>query len=135
MAKGAALVRLAVSALEAVRRYVDAGPQVRACAGSVFEGTLILFKNVAPPAPDGTQEVVLTFRVLRAGDGPAPKFLIVQTTLPASHPVQPGARCLIRAGDDAGPRAVELGPGVVRRLREAQVLPLAAAAVCAGTAA
>lgn len=133
--KRAALLRLGVSALEAIRRYIDAERPTGACAGQVFEGTLILLKRLAPPAADGTQEVILTFRVLQAAAGPAPKFLIVQTTLEASHPVQPGARCLIRVGDDAGPRAFELAPGTARRLREAEVSQLSTAAACAGTAA
>jgi hypothetical protein len=129
-----ALIRLVAAAVEAVRRRVDISAPVRPHSQLVFEGTVVLLKEVAPPGPDGTREVVATFRVQQSASVPGPKFVVAQTTLRASHPLQLGASYLVRAAvEDASP-AGELAGCTVRSLRDAR-LELTQVGSCATAAA
>ena len=116
-----ALVRLAAAVFETVRRRVNAAGAARTQSAMVFEGTVVLLKEVAPPEANGTREVIATFRVHRSSSVPAPKFVVLQTTLPAWERLQPGASYLVQAANGGAAAADELAGCTVRSLRDARV--------------
>ncbi len=116
-----ALVRLAAAVFETVCRRVNAASAARARNVMLFEGTVVLLKEIAPPEANGTSDVIATFRVRRSSSAPAPKFVVLQTTLPAWQRLQAGASYLVRAAADGAAAADELAGGTVRSLRDARV--------------
>jgi hypothetical protein len=126
------LIRLAIAAAGALHRRADRTGAARAHSRFVFEGTVVLLKEVAPPEQDGTREFVATFRVHRPASADAPKFVVLQTSVPVSEALRIGASYLVQASAEGATPAAEPGGCTVRSLRDARVeltpIPCCAAA-------
>jgi hypothetical protein len=118
-----ALIRRPIAAIEAVCRGIGRAGSSPSGGGLVFEGTAILVKEMAPSAPGGARETVVTFRVHRALAVPAPKYVVLEARIPSSssYGLRPGASYLVRAAAEDRPPADEFAVGLVASLRDPRI--------------